>query len=70
MKQPKHERLIIDNRSIRPLSEVYDKAFDFYFHEWTEEYDTQVMTWNGFVFHMRTNRDSITIQIYDHKEKS
>jgi len=69
MKRPKHERLIIDNRSSRPLYEAYDKAFDFYFQEWTEEYDTQAMIWNGFVFYMRTNKDSITIQIYDHKEK-
>ena len=69
MKRPKHERLIIDNRSSRPLYEVYDMAFDFYFEDWTEERDTQVMTWNGFEFYMRTNKDSITIQIYDHKEK-
>jgi hypothetical protein len=27
------------------------------------------MTWNGFVFYMRTNKDSITIQIYDDKNK-
>lgn len=69
MKRPKREKLIIDNRSSRPLSEVYDEAFGFYFHEWAEEYGTQVMTWNGLVFYMRTNKYSITIQIYDHKEK-
>jgi len=70
MKRPKHERLIIDNRSSRPLYEAYDKAFDFYFQEWTEEHDTQAMIWNGFVFYMQTNKDSITIQIYDHKIKN
>lgn len=69
MKRPKREKLIIDNRSSRPLYEVYDKAFDFYFHEWAEEYGTQAATWNDLVFFMRTNKDSITIQIYDHKEK-
>ena len=69
MKRPKHERLIIDNRSSRPLYGAYDKAFDFYFQEWTEEHDTQALTWNGFVFYMQTNKDSITIQIYDHNEK-
>ena len=69
MKRPKRERLIIDNRSSRPLYEAYEQAFDFYFQEWCEEYDTQAMTWNGFVFYMRTNKDSITIQIYDDKNK-
>jgi len=69
MKRPKRERLIIDNRSSRPLYEAYEQAFDFYFQEWCEEYDTQTMTWNGFVFYMRTNKDSITIQIYDDKNK-
>ena len=52
-----------------PLYEAYEQAFDFYFQEWCEEYDTQAMTWNGFVFYMRTNKDSITIQIYDDKNK-
>ena len=70
MRRPKHERLIIDNRSSRPLYEVYDKAFDFYFQEWTEEYNTQAMVWKDFAFYMRTNKDSITIQIYDHKENN
>ena len=69
MKRPKRERLIIDNRSSRPLYEAYEQAFNFYFEEWCEEYDTQAMTWNGFVFYMRTNKDSITIQIYDDKNK-
>ena len=69
MERPKRERLIIDNRSSRPLYEAYEQAFDFYFQEWCEEYDTQAMTWNGFVFYMRTNKDSITIQIYDDKNK-
>ena len=69
MERPKLERLIIDNRSSRPLYEAYEQAFNFYFEEWCEEYDTQAMTWNGFVFYMRTNKDSITIQIYDDKNK-
>ena len=69
MERPKRERLIIDNRSSRPLYEAYEQAFNFYFEEWCEEYDTQAMTWNGFVFYMRTNKDSITIQIYDDKNK-
>ena len=69
MERPKRERLIIDNRSSRPLYEAYEQAFNFYFEEWCEEYETQAMTWNGFVFYMRTNKDSITIQIYDDKNK-
>ena len=51
------------------MYEAYEQAFNFYFEEWCEEYDTQAMTWNGFVFYMRTNKDSITIQIYDDKNK-
>ena len=63
----RHERLIIDNRSSRPLYEAYEQAFDCYINEWSEEHVTQAMTCNGFAFYMRTNKDSITIQIYDYK---
>lgn len=70
MPKPRHERLIIDNRSSRPLYEAYEMAFEFYFQEWTEEYRDQAMTWNGFVFFMRTNKESITIQVYDDKSKT
>ena len=69
MERPKRERLIIDNRSSRPLCEAYEQAFEFYFQDWCEECYAQAMIWNGFVFFMRTNKDSITIQIYDDKNK-
>ena len=61
----KREKLIIDNRSSRPLYDVYEQAFDFYFQEWSEDYKMQAMTWNGLAFYMKTNKDSITIQIND-----
>lgn len=32
------DRIILDNRSSKPLYESYDKAFDFYFNYWSEEY--------------------------------
>jgi hypothetical protein len=64
----KNEKLIIDNRSSKPLFEVYEKAFDFYFQEWCDEYKTQAMVWGGFTFYMITNKESITIQIYDNEE--
>ena len=69
MERPKRERLIIDNRSSRPLYEAYEQAFEFYFPEWCEEYVTQAMKCHGFAFYMLTNKDSITIQIYDDKNK-
>ena len=68
MDRPKRERLIIENRSSRPLYQAYEQAFNFYFHEWSEEYDNQTMWWNGLVFCMRTNKESITIHIYDDAE--
>ena len=61
----KREKLIIDNRSSKPLYECYDKAFDFYFEDWSEEYSRQALTWGDFKFYMTTNKDSVTIQIYD-----
>ena len=61
------ERLIIDNRSSRPLYETYETAFDCYFQHWSEEQPNFVVTWNGFIFYVRTNKESITIQIYDDK---
>ena len=68
MDRPKRERLIIENRSSRPLYEAYEQAFNFYFHEWREEYNSQAMAWNGFLLCMRTNKESITIHIYDDAE--
>ena len=64
-KDKRHERLIFDNRSSKPLYESYGKAFDFYFEEWSEEFKSQAMTWGDFKFYMTTNKNSITIQIYD-----
>jgi hypothetical protein len=64
-KEKRHERLIFDNRSSRTLYESYEKAFGFYFEEWCEEYKSQAMTCGDFKFYMTTNKDSITIQIYD-----
>ena len=61
----RHEKLIIDNRSSKPLYESYEKAFDFYFQEWCEEYKAQAMVCGKFKFYMTTNKESITIQIYD-----
>lgn len=66
---PRHkERLIFDNRSSKPLYESYEKAFDFYFQEWSEEYKSQAMVWGDFKFYMTTNKDSIMIQIYDNEQ--
>lgn len=59
------EKLIIRNKSSKPLYESYEKAFDFYFEEWSEEYKSQAMTWGDFKFYMTTNKNSITIEIYD-----
>ena len=61
------ERLIIDNRSSRPLYETYETAFDCYFQHWSEEQPNFAVTWNGFIFYVRTNKEGITIQIYDDK---
>ncbi len=61
----KKERIILDNRSSRPLYEVYEMAFDFYFQEWSEEYISQAMARGDFLFLMTTNKKSITIKIYD-----
>ena len=65
MERPKRERLIIDNRSSRPLYEAYEQAFNFYFNDLCEECDSQIMITVGFEFHMTTNKNSVTIQIYD-----
>lgn len=59
------ERIILDNRSSKPLYESFEYAMDLYFQEWDEAYKEQVMTYKGFTFYMKTNKDSITIQIYD-----
>jgi len=64
-KQKRHEKLIFDNRSSKPLYEMYETAFNFYFEEWSEEYKSQAMVCRDFKFYMITNKDSITIQIYD-----
>lgn len=64
----RNEKLIIDNRSSKPLYEAYEKAFDFYFQAWNEVYKTQAMVWGDLTFYMKTNKESITIQIYDHEE--
>lgn len=61
----KQNRIIFDNRSNKPLYESYEKAFDFYFQCWCEEYKTQAATWGDLKFFMITNKKSITIQIYD-----
>lgn len=61
----KREKIIFDNRSSKPLYEVYEQAFDFYFQEWSEEYKQQAMTCGDIVLYMTTNKESITIQIYD-----
>ena len=65
MERPKRERLIIDNRSSRPLYEAYEQAFNFYFNDWCEECNRQIMIVGGFQFYMTTNINSVTIQIYD-----
>ena len=61
------EKLIMDNRSSKPLFEVYDKAFDFYFQEWSEEYKKQAMVLGDLTFYRITNKESVTIQIYDYE---
>lgn len=61
----KKERIILDNRSSRPLYEAYEMAFDFYFQEWSEECISQAMARGDFLFLMTTNKKSITIKIYD-----
>ena len=64
----RNEKLIIDNRSSKPLYEAYEQAFDFYFQEWNEVYKTQAMVWDDLKFYMITNKESITIQIYDKED--
>lgn len=64
----KNEKLIFDNRSSKPLFEVYEKAFDFYFQEWSEEYKTQAIVCDGTTYYMVTNKESVTIQIYDKED--
>lgn len=59
------ENLIIRNKSSRPLYEFYDKAFDYYFQYWSEEQADFAVTWDLFKFHIKTNKKSITITIYD-----
>lgn len=61
------ERLIIDNHSTRPLYESYETAFECYFQHWSEEQPNFAVTWKDFVFYVKTNKESITIQIYDNK---
>lgn len=62
------EKLIIDNRSSRPLYESYEAAFDCYFQHWSEEEPNYACTWKDFVFYVRTNKTAITIKIYDSPE--
>ncbi len=59
------EKLIFDNRSSKPLYESYEAAFDCYFQHWSEEQPNFAVTWGEFKFYVRTNKVSITIQIYD-----
>ncbi len=61
----RREKLIIDNRSSRPLYESYEAAFDCYFQHWSEEQPNYAVTCGGFKFYVRTNKVAITIQIYD-----
>lgn len=62
-----HERIILDNRSSKPLYESYGYALDFYWQEFDIAYKEQAMTYKGFKFYMKTNKDSVTIQIYDNE---
>lgn len=61
----RQEKLIIDNRSSRPLYESYDAAFECYFQHWSEEQSNYTCTNNEFKFRVATNKQSVTIQVYD-----
>jgi hypothetical protein len=63
--QKRHEKLIIDNRSSKPLYESYEAAFDCYFWHWSEEQPNYACETEEFTFNVRTNKDSITIVIFD-----
>ena len=67
VEQKRHQKLIIDNRSSRPLYESYDTAFECYFQHWSEEQPEFACTTDEFKFYVTTNKQSITIQIYDNK---
>lgn len=60
-----NERLIIENRSSRPLYESYDTAFNMYFEHWSEEYKDITMTRGDFKFYIRRNKKGLSIFIYD-----
>lgn len=59
------EKIIFDNHSSKPLYESFEKAFDCYFEHWGDDCPNFAMTWGDFKFNVKTNKNSITIQIFD-----
>ena len=63
--QKRHEKLIIDNRSSKPLYESYEAAFECYFNHWDEDCPNFACVTDDFMFSVRTNKESVTITIFD-----
>lgn len=64
----RHERVIFDNRSSHPLYESIEHAYDAYLQYWDGECKSYFVTCGDFLFYVKTNKNSITIQIYDRKD--
>ena len=60
-----HEKLIFDNRSSQPLSDIINEALDAYYDYFDSDCRYVEVTWNGLLFHMTQNARSRTIRITD-----
>lgn len=66
----KPEKLIFDNRSSKPLYESINLAYNLYFECWSEEQPNFAAASDEFIFNIKTNKKSITIQIFDNETNS
>lgn len=62
------EKLIFDNRSSKPLYESIELAYNLYFECWDKEQPNFAASTDDFIFNIKTNKKSVTIQIYDNEQ--
>lgn len=58
-------KIIFDNRSSKPIYASAEAAFDLYYLHYNDGHQNFAAVRGDFKFYVRTNKNSVTIQIYD-----